>query len=44
LKTEPPVLRYLHGDAINMAAAEETVGLKLSNIEDYARGILAMAD
>jgi uncharacterized protein YbjT (DUF2867 family) len=38
------MIGYLHGDAINMAAAEDTFGLKLSNIEDYARGVLAMAD
>jgi hypothetical protein len=35
------MLGYLHGDAINMAPAVDTFALKLSNVDDYARSVLA---
>lgn len=37
------MLGYLHGDAINMAPAVDTFALKLSNVDDYARSVLARA-
>jgi uncharacterized protein YbjT (DUF2867 family) len=37
------MLGYLHGDAINMAPVVDTFALKLSNVDDYARSVLARA-
>jgi uncharacterized protein YbjT (DUF2867 family) len=35
------MLGYSHGDAIDMAQALNTFGLKLSSVDDYARSVLA---
>lgn len=37
------MLGYVHGDAINMTSVVDTFALKLSNVDDYARSVLARA-
>jgi hypothetical protein len=37
------MLGYLYGDAINMASAVDMFALKPSNVDDYARSLLAKA-
>jgi hypothetical protein len=37
------MLGYLHGDAMNMAPLVETFGIKLTNVNDYARSVLGKA-
>jgi hypothetical protein len=33
-------LGYLHGDAIDMALVVDTLGIKLTSVNEYARGVL----
>jgi uncharacterized protein YbjT (DUF2867 family) len=37
------MLGYLHGDAMNMVTVVDTFGIKLTNVNDYARGVLGQA-
>ena len=37
------MLGYLHGDAINMAPVVDTYGIKLTNVNEYARKVMAQA-
>jgi uncharacterized protein YbjT (DUF2867 family) len=37
------MLGYLHGDAINMGPVVDTFGIKLTNVNDYARSVLGIA-
>ncbi|HUK17306.1 MAG TPA: SDR family oxidoreductase [Bryobacteraceae bacterium] len=37
------MLGYLHGDAMNMAPVVETFGIKLTSVNEYARGVLGKA-
>ena len=37
------MLGYLHGDAMNMAPVVDTFGIKLTNVNDYARSVLGKA-
>ena len=34
------MLGYLHGDAINMTSVVDTFGIKLTNVNEYARSVL----
>ena len=34
------MLGYLHGDAMNMASVVNTFGIKLTNVDEYARSVL----
>jgi hypothetical protein len=34
---------YLDGDAINMARIVDTYGIKLTNVNEYARNVMAQA-
>ena len=34
------MLGYLHGDAINMTSVMDTFGIKLTNVNEYARSVL----
>jgi hypothetical protein len=36
-------LMHLHGDAINMAPIVDTLGIKLTNVDEYARSVLGRA-
>jgi uncharacterized protein YbjT (DUF2867 family) len=38
------MLGYLHGDAINMASVVDTFGIKLTNVNEYARSVLGKAE
>ena len=37
------MLGYLHGDAINMEPVVDTYGIKLTNVNEYARNVMAQA-
>ena len=37
------MLGYLHGDAINVAPVVDTFGIKLTNVNEYARNVLGKA-
>jgi hypothetical protein len=37
------MLGYARGDAIDMAPAVDTFGIKLASIDDYARAVLGNA-
>ena len=37
------MLGYLHGDAMNMTRIVDTFGIKLSNVDEYARSVLRKA-
>jgi uncharacterized protein YbjT (DUF2867 family) len=37
------MLGYLHGDAINMVSAVDMFGIKLTNVNEYARSVLGRA-
>ena len=37
------MLGYLHGDAMNMASVVETYGIKLTNVNEYARSVMGKA-
>jgi uncharacterized protein YbjT (DUF2867 family) len=37
------MLGYLHGDAINMTSVVDTFGIKLTNVNEYARSVLGKA-
>jgi uncharacterized protein YbjT (DUF2867 family) len=37
------MLGYLHGDAMNMATVVDTFGIKLTNVNEYARSVLGQA-
>ena len=37
------MLGYLHGDAMNMASVVETYGIKLTNVDEYARSVMGKA-
>ena len=37
------MLGYVHGDAINMEPVVEKFAIKLSNVDDYARGVMSRA-
>ena len=37
------MLGYSHGDAMNMAPVVDRFGIKLSNVDEYARGVLGKA-
>jgi uncharacterized protein YbjT (DUF2867 family) len=37
------MLGYLHGDAMNMAAVVNTYGIKLTNVNEYARSVMGKA-
>jgi uncharacterized protein YbjT (DUF2867 family) len=37
------MLGYLHGDAMNMAPVVDAFGIKLTNVDDYARSVLGKA-
>jgi len=37
------MLGYLHGDAMNMAPVVDTFGIKLTSVNEYARGVLGKA-
>jgi len=37
------MLGYLHGDAMNMASVVETYGIKLTDVDEYARSVMGKA-
>jgi uncharacterized protein YbjT (DUF2867 family) len=37
------MLGYLHGDGMNMASVVETYGIKLTNVNEYARSVMGKA-
>jgi uncharacterized protein YbjT (DUF2867 family) len=37
------MLGYLHGDAMNMTSVVETYGIKLTNVNEYARSVMGKA-
>ncbi len=37
------MLGYLHGDAVTMAPVVDTYGIKLTNVNEYARNVMAQA-
>ena len=37
------MLGYLHGDAMNMGPVVETYGIKLTNVDEYARSVMGKA-
>ena len=37
------MLGYLHGDAMNVAPVVETYGIKLTNVNEYARSVMGKA-
>ncbi len=37
------MLRYLHGDAVNMEPVVDTFGIELTNVNEYARSVLGKA-
>jgi len=37
------MLGYLHGDAMNTQQVVDTFGIKLTDVDEYARGVLAKA-
>ena len=37
------ILGYLHGDAMNMASVFETYGIKLTDVNEYARSVMGKA-
>jgi len=37
------ILGYLHGDAMNMASVVEAYGIKLTNVDEYARSVMGKA-
>ena len=36
------MLGYVHGDTIDMAPVVDAFGIKLTSVDEYARGVLGM--